>query len=198
MATQAVAAQLGFSETVFVDPGYRVAIFTPEVELPFAGHPLVGAAWLLGRDDPTLAALHVRAGRVDVRRAGDDVLITGRAEWAPPDAQLQLASPAAVEALTGPPPGHDLVAVGAWEDERRGIVRAPVFPVAIGIAEDEATGANAVIMATALGRALHIRQGRASRITATPLPDGRVEIGGRVTAVEQRTHTLPVKGAARV
>ncbi len=28
---------------------YRLRIFTPEVELPFAGHPSVGAAWVLAR-----------------------------------------------------------------------------------------------------------------------------------------------------
>ena len=46
---QAVAADLGFSETVFVDDPATGAlqIFTPTVELPLAGHPLVGTAWLL-------------------------------------------------------------------------------------------------------------------------------------------------------
>ena len=49
---QAVAADLGFSETVFVDwcdPALdpSVRIFTPRSELPFAGHPLVGTAWTL-------------------------------------------------------------------------------------------------------------------------------------------------------
>ncbi|MEV8060236.1 PhzF family phenazine biosynthesis protein, partial [Streptomyces antimycoticus] len=46
---QRVAARLGFSETVFVDDPERgvVDIYTPSVRLPFAGHPLVGTAWLL-------------------------------------------------------------------------------------------------------------------------------------------------------
>src|SRR5918992_596185 len=46
---QAIAADLGFSETVFVeDPANGVLrIFTPALELPFAGHPLVGTGWLL-------------------------------------------------------------------------------------------------------------------------------------------------------
>jgi len=48
---QGIAADLGFSETVFVDwqpggPPY-VRIFTPGQELPFAGHPLVGTAWTM-------------------------------------------------------------------------------------------------------------------------------------------------------
>lgn len=49
---QAIAADLGFSETIFVDSAAPdtdavVRIFTPEDELPFAGHPLVGCAWAL-------------------------------------------------------------------------------------------------------------------------------------------------------
>jgi hypothetical protein len=48
---QAVAARLGFSETVFVDDAGTgaVDIYTPSVRLPFAGHPLVGTSWLLRR-----------------------------------------------------------------------------------------------------------------------------------------------------
>ena len=40
---------LGFSETVYVDDPDtgQLRIFTPAAELPFAGHPLVGTAWLL-------------------------------------------------------------------------------------------------------------------------------------------------------
>ena len=49
-AMQAFAAWTNLSETIFLlppDPGadYRVRIFTPRQELPFAGHPSVGAAW---------------------------------------------------------------------------------------------------------------------------------------------------------
>ena len=48
-ARQAVARELGFAETVFVDDAERgeVRIFTPALELPFAGHPTVGTAVLL-------------------------------------------------------------------------------------------------------------------------------------------------------
>lgn len=49
-AMQALAAWLGLPETVFFVPAaegadYHVRIFTPDCELPFAGHPSVGAAW---------------------------------------------------------------------------------------------------------------------------------------------------------
>ncbi|MCZ8108092.1 MAG: PhzF family phenazine biosynthesis protein [Burkholderiales bacterium] len=54
VAMQAIAAEFNLSETVFVlppaDPHQRASlrIFTPARELPFAGHPTVGAAVLLG------------------------------------------------------------------------------------------------------------------------------------------------------
>ena len=53
---QAIAAEFGLSETAFPLPpstpeaDYRLRIFTPARELPFAGHPSVGAAWVLDRD----------------------------------------------------------------------------------------------------------------------------------------------------
>lgn len=47
---QALATWLNLSETIFFMPpdagaDYRIRIFTPGSELPFAGHPSVGAAW---------------------------------------------------------------------------------------------------------------------------------------------------------
>jgi trans-2,3-dihydro-3-hydroxyanthranilate isomerase len=49
---QALALEIGFSETAFVLPAEaggtaRVRIFTPAAELPFAGHPTLGTAWVL-------------------------------------------------------------------------------------------------------------------------------------------------------
>ena len=50
---QKIAAEFNFSETVFVFPPEtpqgtkKVRIFTPSTELPFAGHPTVGTAYIL-------------------------------------------------------------------------------------------------------------------------------------------------------
>ena len=49
---QALAREFGFSETTFVLPPerggtVRMRIFTPVTELPFAGHPVLGTAWVL-------------------------------------------------------------------------------------------------------------------------------------------------------
>ena len=50
---QPLAREINFSETVFVYPASgdghaRIRIFTPEVEVPFAGHPTLGTAFVLG------------------------------------------------------------------------------------------------------------------------------------------------------
>jgi predicted PhzF superfamily epimerase YddE/YHI9 len=187
---QEIAADLGFSETVFVeepDRG-RLRIFTPKEELPFAGHPLVGTAWLLASEGSDVSTLHPPAGEVPVRVEGDVTFISGRPEWTPPFEHIELGSSAEVEALAGPPDGHDLAGVWAWEDEEAGYVRVRVFPVRFGIDEDEATGAHAVRLAARLGRTIIIHQGKGSLIFAEPLPDGTVEIGGRTELVEVREH----------
>ncbi|MEU1127813.1 PhzF family phenazine biosynthesis protein [Streptomyces sp. NPDC005899] len=175
---QALARRLGFSETVFVDDPERgtVDIRTPGLRLPFAGHPLVGAAWLLD-----LEVLELPVGDVFARQDGEFTWITARPEWAPPRTLERYASAAEVEALTEPPPGEGWLYVWAWEDEAAGRVRARAFPRrGDDVDEDEATGAAAMLLSAELGRALNIRQGRGSQILTAPAPDGTVEIGGRV------------------
>lgn len=50
---QCIAKEMNYSETTFItsddmcDSGYNVRIFTPEQELPFAGHPTLGTAYVL-------------------------------------------------------------------------------------------------------------------------------------------------------
>lgn len=179
---QRAARLIGFSETVFVDDtaAGTVRIFTPAVELPFAGHPLVGTAWLLARGGSPPQSLRPPAGEVPARSEAERAWVTGRPEWAPPFELVQVGSPSEVDELEGAPAGHDLVGVWAWIDEHAGSLRERVFAPRLGIAEDEATGAAAVALCGRLGRALTIRQGAGSVIKARPAGDGRVEIGGRV------------------
>jgi trans-2,3-dihydro-3-hydroxyanthranilate isomerase len=74
---QRLAVEFGFSETVFIEPDrpnpggatYAVRIFTPASELPFAGHPTLGAAWAirnLGDRDPS-AEIELREGVGPIR-----------------------------------------------------------------------------------------------------------------------------------
>lgn len=66
---QAIALETNFSETTFVtarSPGRAtVRIFTPGQELPFAGHPTVGTAWLLSGGQGQIT-LDLAAGEVAV------------------------------------------------------------------------------------------------------------------------------------
>ncbi|WP_190136414.1 PhzF family phenazine biosynthesis protein [Streptomyces longispororuber] len=176
-ARQALAGKLGFSETVFVDDPERghIDIYTPTTRLPFAGHPCVGAAWLLD-----LPELVTPAGVVAARHDGEFTWIAARARWAPARTLRAYASAAEVEALAVPPAG-EWVYAWAWEDEAAGRVRARGFPGRNdGVAEDEATGAAALLLTHQLGRALNITQGRGSQILTAPGPGGLIEVGGRV------------------
>ena len=53
---QRIAREMNFSETTFVLPPKKtshaahVRIFTPGSELPFAGHPTIGTAWVLSTE----------------------------------------------------------------------------------------------------------------------------------------------------
>ena len=173
---QPLAAELGYSETVFVDDAARgaIRIFTPAAELRFAGHPTVGSAWLLGVD-----MLRPPAGEVAVRRDADVAWVAARPEWGPEFGFVQLPSASDVEALGSPPPGFHDPAAWAYEDELAGLVRMRVFPVSLGIDEDEATGAAALRLGALLGRDLTIRQGRGSILHARPGSGGFGEVGGR-------------------
>ena len=89
---QTLAAEFGYSESTFVsapeDPAlngghsadYRVRIFTPQTELPFAGHPSVGTAHTLvrlGRASAGVLRQQCGVGIVDVEVDRDGARLTG-------------------------------------------------------------------------------------------------------------------------
>jgi predicted PhzF superfamily epimerase YddE/YHI9 len=188
---QSVAADLGFSETVFVDDPATGAlrIFTPAVELPLAGHPLVGTSWLLAHTGVAVDTLRPPAGDVPTWADGELTWIRARREWATLYDVAQLGSAADVDAFAVPG-GDAMVAVWAWEEEAAGRVRARVFPNGIGIEEDEATGAAALQLGGLIGRDIVIRQGEGSELHARPGGDGTVAVGGRVELVSERPYGL--------
>ncbi|GFG96809.1 hypothetical protein MTIM_26880 [Mycobacterium timonense] len=81
---QRVATQLGYSETVFVDlpaAGSATAhatIYTPRTELPFAGHPTVGASWWLRENGSPINTLQIPAGIVQVGYDAQHTRISAR------------------------------------------------------------------------------------------------------------------------
>lgn len=187
---QQVAADLGYSETVFVDDisTGELRIFTPASELPLAGHPLVGSGWLIERESGSCDVLRPPAGEVPTWRDGELRWIRARPEWAPKMELRQYHSAEEVEALGGPPDNLGFVDCWAWTDEAAGKLRSRVFVREEGIPEDEATGAAALRIGAHLGRPLEIRQGQGSLLHARPGPDGTIEVGGRVVYRGEHGH----------
>ncbi|MDP7702730.1 PhzF family phenazine biosynthesis protein [Mycobacterium sp. TY815] len=185
---QRVAHELGYSETIFVEmpaagvTTARATIYTPRTELPFAGHPSVGAAWWLRHRGTPINTLQVPAGLVRVGYSGDFTAISAPAEWAPEFAIHDLPSPDAV-LQADPDDFPDDIAhyLWAWTDQASGAVRSRMFAPNLGVPEDEATGSAAVRVTEYLSRDLVITQGRGSLITTTWSPEGWVQVAGRVT-----------------
>lgn len=165
---QEVAVAVGYSETVFLEPGDppTVHIYTPGRRIPFAGHPLVGTASLLPAGT---RSIRYDTGIATVDRADDSVRVTvvssGRVRPAAPPPfgakaamvempleylVVECTSPEVVAGL-GPDDiaGYDHIYAWAWEDED--VVRSRFFAPGVGVAEDPATGSAAVALARALG-----------------------------------------------
>jgi len=78
---QRIARETNFSETTFIvseprtDQATGVRIFTPGAELPFAGHPTLGTAWVIRsellRERPKVVTLDLPIGPVPVRFAAE-------------------------------------------------------------------------------------------------------------------------------
>ncbi len=96
---QSLARETNLSETAFVLPptsagtragaAFRLRIFTPRMELPFAGHPTLGAAWVMaeeGAADPGSMVVELAAGPVTLHvahadgRPGDVTMVQPGAE----------------------------------------------------------------------------------------------------------------------
>lgn len=175
---QQIATDLAFSETIFLSwfegPMPKARIFTPAREIPYAGHPLVGAAWILlnlGPVDP--GGIECSVGPVQIRQVGETTWIDGTghqpvkatspdfgsglvpidsAEVLMPSPYLivQVRTPAEVAAMTpSTVAGFGDVYVWAWAEEGRQ-VRARFFAPDFGIVEDPATGSAAVALAARL------------------------------------------------
>jgi trans-2,3-dihydro-3-hydroxyanthranilate isomerase len=79
---QLIANEMGYSESSFITSDarhsgeYHVRIFTPKKELPFAGHPVLGTAYVIRREimprSADLINLNLKAGQVQVTIDGTD------------------------------------------------------------------------------------------------------------------------------
>ncbi|HEX7084240.1 MAG TPA: PhzF family phenazine biosynthesis protein [Gaiellaceae bacterium] len=134
LTMQALAREMNFSESVFVLPpssdeaDVRIRIFTPANELPFAGHPTLGAAFVLGGPlSKIVIRLETGAGVVPVELERDGPrIVFGRMEqplpaWSPVPNADELLAAVGVERSELPVeryelgPGHAFVALDSPE-----------------------------------------------------------------------------------
>jgi trans-2,3-dihydro-3-hydroxyanthranilate isomerase len=83
---QSLAREMNFAESAFVldtranDIGWPVRIFTPQAEVPFAGHPTLGTSWVIAHEllgeRPETMTLDLQAGPIPVRFEGDLLWMT--------------------------------------------------------------------------------------------------------------------------
>ncbi|HKC61655.1 MAG TPA: PhzF family phenazine biosynthesis protein [Myxococcales bacterium] len=80
---QRLAREMNFAESVFVLPAEsggdaRIRIFTPANELPFAGHPVLGSAFVVGELLPSNAVVRLETGvgliPVELDRKGSQIV----------------------------------------------------------------------------------------------------------------------------
>jgi trans-2,3-dihydro-3-hydroxyanthranilate isomerase len=108
---QALAQTMNLSESTFVTSsntdGYSLRIFTPGQELPFAGHPTIGTAWLLRRLNRLSGDRFIQsssAGDTEITVVGDELWFerTGEVEAelgsTDPDAAASLANAIGLQA----------------------------------------------------------------------------------------------------
>lgn len=112
----ALALQLNLAETTFLLPSQttnaKVRIFTPTLEMPFAGHPSLGSAYVvrsLGRGAEDLV-IEVKAGPVRVTSTGDHFQLTAPSS---PTSRPVSSTPAEIDAILELPAGSALEG-GAW------------------------------------------------------------------------------------
>jgi trans-2,3-dihydro-3-hydroxyanthranilate isomerase len=74
-----IAREIGFQESTFVlsdeavEGTYDVRIFTPEYEVPFAGHPTLGTAYILMKKSETQITLNLKVGKIPVSLENDNL-----------------------------------------------------------------------------------------------------------------------------
>lgn len=121
---QMLASEIGFSETTFVTAvrpdGYDVRIFTPVSELPFAGHPTLGTAFVVVDEGRVSASLTQRCLAGEVPVSIDPSAGSGWMRQLPPVVGPPLTDRAAVAEAAG-------LAASDLREE------LPIVPISTGI-----------------------------------------------------------------
>lgn len=181
---QLIATQLGFSETVFVNrrTPAEVSIHSLHGEIPFAGAPLLGTAWLLSKQQGGLIESITCNGK-QIKVFEEDTLTWINADDlddTPAWHHEQLKSYQDVEQFSVDENAlKEHTYVWSWIDSNLKVarVRARTFAPDWGIPEEEANGSGSMQLAQKLRRNLEIIHGMGSLIRAGVGSTG-IAIGG--------------------
>ena len=200
---QLLARELNLSETVFVLPpeqggDARIRIFTPAAELPFAGHPVLGTAFVLGDlFDLEVVRLETGVGMVPVALERDgDRIVFGRMEqpiprWEAYEREAELLAALGVERSGLPVEAYSNGPLHVYVELESEEAVAALRPDLDALAELTGVGANCFAgsggswKTRMFGPALGIPEDPAAGSAAGPLAvhlarHGRIAFGDRI------------------
>lgn len=181
---QQITLNSGFSEIVFINniQGRNISIYSPQREIPFAGHAVVGTAYFFNQKFkiPVTQLVAIK-GAIDTWQEDDLTWVRGELAIAPSWKYEQLADVSLVEGLSiEQSSSKEHTVVWAWIDQSKGFIRARTFASDWGIPEDEANGSGSMKLASDLVKGVVVYHGKGSVIYARPSKSGFAEVGGSV------------------
>jgi len=181
---QQITIKSGFSEVVFINNINKrnISIYSPQGEIPFAGHAAVGTTYFLTQEYriPVTRLIGVK-DVVETWQKNGLTWVKGKLSITPPWNYEQLPTTSSIKNISLEQTlSKKHTVVWAWLDESKGIIQARTFASDWGIPEDEANGSGSMKLAAKLNRDLIIHHGKGSVIYARPLEFDFAAVGGRV------------------
>jgi len=185
---QIMAKKSGFSEIVFVNnlEEINISIFSPQREIPFAGHAVVGCSFFLHNKLSLDVSKLTSMGKIITSKRDNELTwVTGDIKILPPWNFEQIDTISKLEKITPQSASKKQHTVcWSWIDQKNGVIRARTFANDWGIPEDEANGSGAMKLAHRLNREITVQHGKGSVIHAKPHGKLKAEVGGLVKLIE--------------
>jgi trans-2,3-dihydro-3-hydroxyanthranilate isomerase len=198
-AMQAIAREMNFSETTFIlgpavgEAAFRVRIFTPAEEVPFAGHPTLGTAWVIRRE-----LLAEACDRVTLELGVGSIPVSFERPEGSPELLWMLQQ----QPEFGPVASTSELAVTLGIEKRAFVDAHPIQQVSTGLpfwivplnSLDDVRSCR--LDAAAYEAFIHDRQARAILVFAAEAYDGENQINARMFAPYYGVPEDPATGSA--
>lgn len=182
-----ITKDTGFTEVVFIESTQNptISIYTPEQNLPFASHALVGSYYYFSKvHNKKISEITSKGNKIRVFEednlcyAESEVSILPQFNLEKYETHSEIDS---LNILDTKDFKHKLV--WSWIDESKGLVRARTFAPDWDIVEDEANGSGSMLLSRSLNRKITVFHGKGSVIHAYPTNKTKVVVGGLVYPV---------------